>query len=660
MDSHDPDRPNMTDATHHTATQLPYRPDIDGLRALAVLSVLVYHFEFDALPGGFVGVDVFFVISGYLITRLIAKECERGRFDFKRFYIRRFFRLAPALIAVLFTTFLVSAVILTPDHLQRFSGALLASLLSISNVYFWNEAGYFDAAGTLKPVLHTWSLSVEEQFYLVWPAVIVLLCSRRRSSLTLPLGIACLSLASLVAAVAMTSRDPSTIFFLMPFRVYEFGLGALLACATVVRLSAAQREMLCVAGLGMIITSAAVYTEQTPFPGYHALLPCIGTAMVLLGGEAKVAGLLLRNPLSVWTGRLSYSLYLVHWPVLVLYKHISFADVLVGKTRVALMLFTALSSIALYHFVECRFRRVSNNTSRGSSALWLVAPLLLCVASAHAFLNQGWTGRFDPTVIAAVGDIQQKQQRRRIYIQGDDAVAGRKFDAGEGTVENVLVVGDSHATDMFNALYLNLQSDPRLTLRMLEIDDQCLYRFSAETDPTVQTPDPADWDRCDGQYTAAIASRQLAAADRIVYSSRWDAESFEHLETFVSHVQSHSDRQRPAEIVVMARTAEFASVPGLVIKHGLNDDTPEVVAQRRNTALDKLNQGLQSRAESLSLHFVEKLPFLCEEGASSCPVLDPDGHLLYTDYGHWTIEGARTFGMKMLSDTETARLLTGL
>jgi len=623
--------------------QLKYRPEIDGIRALAVVSVLLFHLEYKFIPGGFVGVDVFFVISGYLITQLIYKDAHANTFSFKRFYTRRIRRLAPALIAVLCATFVVSSVFLTPDHFQRFSGALLSSVFSVSNIFFWMESGYFDASADLKPLLHTWSLSVEEQFYLVWPALIFF-CRRQSASVLLGVFVA-LGVVSLIAAKMLNAQQPDATFFLMPFRVYEFALGAGLAMLPLAGVIQNRwREPACLAGLLLVIYSVLVFDKTTPFPDVYALVPCIGAVLLLAGGGAPVSGWLLRNPLSIWLGKISYSLYLVHWPVVVLYKHITFEDVIVGKTRIALLLITVLAAAVLWLTVENRFRATSGavqSIAAPRSGPWFAVPALLIVLAGHAYAFNGWSGRFDPAVIAAIGNIEEKQRIRRQFIENPDSLSNLPFDNDRKL--NLLIMGDSHATDVFNALYFNLQNNNSISIRRLEIDDTCLHLFAAQAAPEQSSNAQI---RCDTQFTAVQTSELLRAADHIVISTRWETSSLQYLDEFADFL-----RQDNRELVIMGRTAEFKNVPSLVLKHGLVDDIAQQLSQARFTNLDKLNLALQQQSAELGLPFIDKLPYLCDLANNTCDVIDNQGKVLYTDYGHWSIEGAKYFGQRMLKDS---------
>lgn len=627
-----------------------YEPHIDGIRCIAVLSVLFYHFGFSAIPGGFTGVDVFFVISGFLITRLLLVDVKRENFTFRRFYIRRIRRLAPALITTLVVTFVVAAVFMTPAHFQRFSGASLASLLSVSNIYFWFESGYFDQSGALKPLLHTWSLSVEEQFYLVWPALLFFL--RAKTAKFIGMVFVVLFVASLVASKWGTATMPSATFFLMPFRVYEFAIGAMLALIPLANLRGRWwNELLSAVGILLAFISFTQFNKSLAFPDINALLPCVAAALLIAFGTSPVVGWLLRNPFSTFIGRISYSLYLVHWPIVSLYKHISFADVLVGKTRIALIILTFILAIALHYLVENRFRTSNEMPARQRFqrlALWLSLPVLVVVCAAHAYATDGWSGRFDQRVIAAVGDIEAKQLIRREFIEDPDSVSNLAFD--EDRPVKVLVIGDSHATDGFNALYLANPMPQSVSVRRLEIDDVCLYLF---VPGSVSTESDFVLNRCRKHFDHLQVSSLLDEATHVFISTRWELSSLEFLPAFVKYLQSRNN----AMIINMGRTAEFKNVPSLVLKRGLNADTEQLLAQNRDTSLDALNDELRALSESLNVSFVNKLPYLCDLTQAYCDVVDADGKILYTDYGHWSVEGAKLFGQRMWADQNFVKLL---
>lgn len=473
-------------------TQSKYRPDIDGLRALAVLLVIFYHLGIGLFGGGFIGVDVFFVISGYLITKLIAQEYKQtGSFSFSNFYLRRARRLFPALITTLCFCMLMAVLLFKADQMERFGGSLIHAVMSVSNFYFWFESGYFDTSALVKPLLHTWSLSVEEQFYLIWPFCLVFLL--RRFQTRMVLGVILLAglfsfLLNAVFADGMVAgldrilpsflteqfrNGRSSIFYLAPFRVFEFAIGA--SMVWLIQYQPARRlwaELAVIVGLLMIVAAAVLYTEATLFPFYNALLPCLGTALIIHSGTAVYSGRILTNKISVGIGLISYSLYLVHWPFIVFYGYWKKSE-LSGLDLLVILSLSLIVASLMYKYIEqpMRMRRTSLFVSPASFgfACSLMA-LIIVLPAANAWANNGWPFRsniLERDIFATFDIDRQKQRRFETFDRLCASKVSEDCDAIDPAVSNLLVVGDSMAYDAINIAAPLLQDNYNVVLDTL-------------------------------------------------------------------------------------------------------------------------------------------------------------------------------------------------
>jgi peptidoglycan/LPS O-acetylase OafA/YrhL len=333
-----------------------YRRDIDGLRALAIAPVVIYHAGLPLFSGGFVGVDVFFVISGFLITSLITKEMDDDRFSLLNFYERRIRRLFPALFLVIAATLLCGWAIYSPLLFKGLSHSAIWTSFFSSNFFFWNESDYFSGASATKPLLHTWSLAVEEQFYVLFP--LMLLALRRLRHRNLLMVLAVLVIASFIGSVWAVARAPSFAFYLLPTRFWELLLGAMLAIAApAAPMAKWQRTTLTAVGLLAILLPAMIYTSETDFPGLATLPPCLGTLALIYAGSADSDGWHpLRSRVAVFIGLISYPLYLWHWPLLVFWAYWTGSPLSALQAVVVIGLSCVLAWLT-FRFVERPFRR---------------------------------------------------------------------------------------------------------------------------------------------------------------------------------------------------------------------------------------------------------------------------------------------------------------
>ena len=387
---------------------MKYRPDIDGLRALAVIPVALYHAHFPGISGGFVGVDIFFVISGYLICSLITAELASGNFSIVRFYERRCRRILPALFAMLTVITGAAAFVLLPPDMLSFCRSLLASTVFASNVYFWKSANYFDGASEFKPLLHTWSLGVEEQFYIFVPLILFVIAKWSKSRYTPWL----LSISAISFALSYWAEThaPTGNFYLLPTRFWELASGALAAISMPARvISRSAREIIGAAGIGLIVYSLTMLTDETPFPGLNALFPCIGAAALLYaGGYGKTifSTLLSTKPL-VFTGKISYSLYLWHWPLLALARYQAGRELTVLETSIALLA-SLIIAVASWRYVEIPFRR--NTTFFNSRFIFAgsgISMILVVLIGVAGISSQGFIVRYPNFAVKTISGVER-------------------------------------------------------------------------------------------------------------------------------------------------------------------------------------------------------------------------------------------------------------
>jgi peptidoglycan/LPS O-acetylase OafA/YrhL len=454
---------------------LKYRPDIDGLRAVAILSVLAFHVWPWRVSGGFVGVDVFFVISGYLISAIVFSEIATGRFSLLAFYERRVRRIFPALFAMLIAVSAVISSFLVPNELIDYAKSLIATSTSFSNFYFWQHSGYFDAPLS-KPLLHTWSLAVEEQFYILFP--IFLLVGRRLFAQWLKYGVVILLLASLAASVATLHYNAATAFYMPYTRAWELLAGTVISLGFFPRLGHVwARNGLALLGIGMIGYSVLRYSPETPFPGLAAVLPALGSALIIGAGESgsTLVGRALSWRPMVFVGLISYSLYLWHWPVIILNDlgfspnfgaftphGWAFVSLMQKLNRPMLVLLGFALAVLSWRFVERPFR---NNHSRRIArgplfALAAAVMVALLLSSGVVIYARGFPGRFPPravqvasfrpppdSMIGQLGDCVITEDNRTTVFDNGDCLQG-----APEKKETYLLLGDSHAAALWNGL----------------------------------------------------------------------------------------------------------------------------------------------------------------------------------------------------------------
>ncbi|MEA3180309.1 MAG: hypothetical protein QOI59_3832 [Gammaproteobacteria bacterium] len=412
-----------------------YRPDIDGLRAIAVGAVLGFHAFPGSFPGGFTGVDIFFVISGFLISGIILEELQAGTFTFGQFYARRIRRIFPALGLVLAATLLLGWLSLSPYDYEQLGGHVAAGAGFVSNLLLFHESGYFDTDSALKPLLHLWSLGVEEQYYLVWPLLLFVLRKHMQQIFWLILVVAA---CSFVLNILLISRQPSAAFYLPATRFWELMLGSIAAyrdlhAARRLNISLPVRNLTAVAGLVLLALAFALVRDGRGFPGWWALLPTLGALLLIQAGpEAWINRNLLANRAVVYIGLISYPLYLWHWPLLT-YARILNGGIPPASVRVGALAAGLVLAWATYEFIEKRVRRLG----RGPTGVRTAG---LAAAAVGALAVYG---------LLVVGNVAQSRSNSIPYLAEISAAYSDWHVRDQGTIAGdaqgaVLFFGDSH------------------------------------------------------------------------------------------------------------------------------------------------------------------------------------------------------------------------
>ncbi|MDO6590601.1 hypothetical protein DS901_05925 [Loktanella sp. D2R18] len=622
---------------------MTYREDIDGLRAVAILLIVFFHAELQNVPGGFIGVDVFFVISGYLISTILLKDISTGSFSFRKFYQRRLRRLGPALLTTLLLTLITAWFLATPDSLKATSEATIAALFSVSNFYFYATAGYFDLSAYQKPLLHTWSLAVEEQFYLIWPALLFLLFGRL-SKPALSISLLLVGTATLFAAEKYLATAPDRVFFLAPFRVYEFALGALIAITGAQARGRVMTNAVGLMGIILVIYAGINYTDRTPFPGVAALIPCVGTMMVIYAGPSAFANRVLGAGPFRYIGQISYSLYLVHWPVQVFYRFLN------GRPHtpqeiIYVFGLTFLLAVASYYLIETPFRKKDGGRHKVSNNYlnWvcILIFLLLCTASALIIRSNGAPGRYPAEITALLSDRAQAIDDRPNLVRSELC----QIHEGEYTVnpqtcapldrnDYIVVVGDSHAHGFYIGLRANYPDAAIIHLSSLG----CLIVSRGPQDRLcAQYLQYAhNWiDENENLISAIIVTQSARAMIDTGFGGKrvpnWSA-----LSTFSDRI----DHMVPEAIPVffIGPRHEFdPDIERAIILSKTRDDVRAFYDDATYPVEEAIDDWLMAHFAQTRTQYISSARILCNP---NCPVLTDDDHVFVFDYGHWSLAGA--------------------
>tara|TARA_R110000765_G_scaffold413450_1_gene513520 strand:- start:4302 stop:6209 length:1908 start_codon:yes stop_codon:yes gene_type:complete len=611
-----------------------YRWDIQGLRALAVLAVVIFHIAPHKLPGGYLGVDIFFVISGYLIIGFICRDLRAEKFSLSDFYIKRIRRLLPALLAMVIATMIAAYCNLIPEEMAMFAKSVIATMLYVSNMFFYTQSDYFSADLKLAPLLHTWSLSVEEQFYILFPILLMAIIKFRPKSLQLTLSI--IAVLSFILSEYLVRTDPSLAFFISPTRFWQFIVGGLLALNLhKMVLCKTMSNIIGFSGMTTLIICLFLYDEATLFPGVNAIVPSVATLCVIWAGSVtNVFSGLMAIPINRFFGNISYSLYLWHWPVIVFYKLNMNHEYPIVVHELTMLLVSILLGYLSWRFIELSFSTKRSTKSKSktfvNSFALSSALILLMVFSLNglpnrfneqqlyysSFMDYDRSGFRTGTcfLTAAYADIS-------LYNKNECDT----FDEGK---TNILLIGDSHAAHWNSALTEMLKEEQTLT-QVTSSGCRPVMPFKG------------------GNYCIALMTfgmNELLKShrfNRIILSARWWESDLAKLPATVEHLKQYTD-----EVVVIGRTIEYYHYLPRVLA---TNDISKLKNNKQNkySDLKNLDDDFKRVAKLNDIHYVSLIDALCTDSKSVCQSVTANSVPIAFDYGHFTHEGALEVGIKL-------------
>ena len=630
--------------TTQTSAHLTYRPDIDGLRAVAVIPVVLFHASPALIPGGFTGVDIFFVISGFLISSIIFGDLERNRFSIVDFYDRRIRRIFPALITVLLATLVVGWMYLLSDEYAQLGKHVAGGTSFISNFLLWGESGYFDRSAETKPLLHLWSLSIEEQFYVFWPLLIAFFWRMKWSFLRITVLIAGLSF---VANIYLTYRNPSAAFYFPFSRVWELMLGGLLANIVLHNPEFNRRHTTAKSFLGtaLLLAGFVILDSSKRFPGWWALLPTIGAFLLISAGPQ---GWVNRNVLSskplVWIGSISYPLYLWHWPVLVFARQ--WEDGAAWQVRCAMVVLATLLAWVTFRFIEKPLRHSApkNLSFKLLSAFLPVGIMGYAVLLMHGMPGLGYrsadkqafSDHFDNSAPSWKYFTREKtlqtyndrcnfynidQYLKSVATQTPRAeIAAECYERDLRYTDSVLLWGDSHAQHLFWGLKNNLPAHWQL------------LQVASSGCPAVLGASKSSLDYCKQSNWFAYQTILKAKPDVVIIgqNSGHNIEAMRKLSDALTLIGVK-------KVVFIGPTPHWrVDLPKVVLRE-LWQDTPRRTFTRVDRALMRIDENLKAAASSASLLYISVIDNFCND--AGCLIYLGEAKttgITSFDYGHLT------------------------
>jgi peptidoglycan/LPS O-acetylase OafA/YrhL len=603
-----------------------FNTTINGTRGVAVLCVLFFHLEFFLFKGGFVGVDIFFVISGYLISKKIITKIQSSNFLFKEYFIRRLKRILPSYIFVITISFILIIIIFIDTHYEYSIKEIFYSLFFLQNFYYWDLSGYFGLENLYKPLLNTWSLAVELQFYFFFPFLFMLL--KRK--------IIILIIISLFFSVFYIDRNFS--YFFLPTRFFEFGVGILLFLFYQKKNEIQKNlysDFLFIFGISFLIISILYLDSNKPFPGFYALIPCLGTAMIIISSKNSKYNYLLDNKFFNFFGNISYSLYLIHWPLIIFYKYFFIKINLNIFDQTIVFLFSVIFSYILTFFYEIRFYKKKTLTPFISFKKILLFYLIFILIIFILFLFTKHNEKKEKN--------SRLERNKEYYIM-------HNYSQTENLKKKILILGNSHGKDLYRSLISNDYFIKNYQIDYEEFGDQCFQAYINQNDYVAKLEIIISGilnlinKNCKDHIPKLINSILLKNADTIIISNRYKKSSLDYLSPFIKKIKTVNN-----QIILINNGPRFIDPMTLIKLH--KNLTIDKINQKfylyQDKAILNFNENLKDIAKSENIILFDKYSIICSNISASCNVLSKNNKLLFLDMDHFSEYGYKFFGKKL-------------
>ena len=633
---------------------MKYRSQIDGLRALAVVPVIFYHAGFELFSGGYVGVDVFFVISGYLITTILVNDIENDKFSIVNFYERRARRILPALFFVMLLCMPFAWMWLFPNQLNEFSRSLIAVSFFISNIFFFRESDYFSAGAEEIPLLHTWSLAVEEQYYVLFPIFLVFAWRFGRNRVFWTIVI--LAALSLIFSEIGWRKKPVANFYLSPTRAWELFAGSI-AAFLIQKYGVRTNNSLASIGLVAVLLAIFVYDKSTPFPSLYALVPIIGSVLIVMyGGKSTLTAKILSNKILVGIGLISYSAYLWHQPLFAFAKLRNHGH-LDLKLAIFLIIIVFFGAFLTWRYIETPIRKKTILKSRRSVFVFSVLGIIgFSLIGLYGHYKSPWDAKRSPKFLSAYEKTSDyiadnyfligqswSLQREITSVEKykvDNVPADREllFDLSDKRIKT-LIAGNSHSVDFFNVLSFSEKARSNLQVARFGIQ---ISRIGEEffNSPNYRNSDVVI-------FCSMFGGDDINHFERIANKVLQDEKNLFFCNNIFTWMERGNYTKLDNLIVSMLREKNENELSAAKINQKYQDDylSGKYVSQERRDYSEKTASILKALSDELGFGIIDRMDYVCPD--NECQIVSKNLGKHFFDMGHHTLSGARHFGQTL-------------